>query len=102
MARYYRNTGARFWTETGEEIGEGRVFGADPYSPTVRRRLHKLAPVAAIDVPVGLHAIEFGSDAARELAETAGLEAGDFEAVSGSGQGGAYLVDDVRTVAGID
>lgn len=96
MARYYRNEGARFWTADGDEIAEGEVFSADPRSPTVQRRRHKLVPVASIDVPDPLAGVPFGSDTAREAAEERGLTADDFDGVDGSGEGGTYLTSDVR------
>lgn len=101
MARYYRNAGARFPKGDGEWVGTGEVFRAEPDSRVVQQRLHKLEPVAHFDVPaeVSLGAVDFGSDAAREAAAEAGLSEFDFRG-EGSGEGGAYLVSDVRELAG--
>lgn len=101
------NRGARFDLRDGRHVPSGGVFRAASDDPDVIRRGGKLRPapmgmeVTVPDPPATTEGrfmgVEFGSEAAHDLARSEGMEADDFVG-EGSGQEGAFLVGDVREI----
>ena len=104
MTQRWRNTGAPFTRTNGDRVGRGDVFEASTTSKDVRMRRKKLEPVAPSTPRTagGRHiqfaGVDFGSDAAYELARDEDLSWRDFRGKTGSGVDGAFLVSDVRGI----
>lgn len=110
MTERWRNRGAPFTTESGQQIGRGDVFEAPAHGRTVRIRRKKLRRVPDsvqvtvadgedVDGPEGLYpGVDFGSDRAYEVARDAvpPVTAEELSQTVGTGEGGAILTGDVR------